>query len=170
MEITNTVRGKCNYTFFILDVCVVWFTYDRYMTPVQHYFYDFTAGLLDVARRTYTEIVDDIAGRCQPANQSLSLLITCRTQHLNADVTCLSVHASVYIHDILWTRGGTHYVRVMGRLRGIDPPFSRHWKKISILENPFSRCLRKISILDPFFMILRKKVNLRPLFSPRHRL
>ena len=47
--------------------------------------------------------------------------------------------------------GGTHYVRVMGRLRGIDPPFSRHWKKISILDPPFSRCLRKISILDPLF-------------------
>ena len=26
--------------------------------------------------------------------------------------------------------GGTHYVRVMGRFRGIDPPFSRHWEKI----------------------------------------
>ena len=25
--------------------------------------------------------------------------------------------------------GCTHYVRVMGRLRGIDPPFSRHWEK-----------------------------------------
>ena len=50
------------------------------------------------------------------------------------------------------TRGGTHYVRVMGRLRGIDPPFSRHWKKISILDPPFSRCLRKISILDPPFL------------------
>ena len=55
----------------------------------------------------------------------------------------------------------------MGRLRGIDPPFSRHWKKILILDPPFSRCLRKISILDPpFFRILRKKVNFRPLFSP----
>ena len=32
--------------------------------------------------------------------------------------------------------GDTHYVRVMGRLRGIDPPFSRHWKKISILDTP----------------------------------
>ena len=48
--------------------------------------------------------------------------------------------------------GGTHYVRVMGRLRGIDPPFSRHWKKILILDPPFSRCLRKISILDPPFL------------------
>ena len=47
--------------------------------------------------------------------------------------------------------GGTHYVRVVGRLRGIDPPFSRHWEKISILDPPFSRCLRKISILDPLF-------------------
>ena len=26
--------------------------------------------------------------------------------------------------------GGTRYVKVMGRLRGIDPPFSRHWEKI----------------------------------------
>ena len=48
--------------------------------------------------------------------------------------------------------GGTHYVRVMGRLCGIDPPFSRHWKKFSILDPPFSRCLRKISILDPPFL------------------
>ena len=33
--------------------------------------------------------------------------------------------------------GGPHFVRVMGRLRGIDPPFSRHWEKISILDPPF---------------------------------
>ena len=26
--------------------------------------------------------------------------------------------------------GGTRYVKVMGRLRGIDPPFSRHWEKM----------------------------------------
>ena len=48
--------------------------------------------------------------------------------------------------------GGTHYVRVMGRLRGIDPPFFKALEKISILDPPFSRCLRKISILDPPFL------------------
>ena len=62
--------------------------------------------------------------------------------------------------------GGTHYVRVMGRLRGIGPPFF-NWKKISILDPPFSRCLRKISILDPppFFRILRNKSILDPIFA-----
>ena len=29
-------------------------------------------------------------------------------------------------HRRKYSPGGTHYVRVMGRLRGIDPPFSRH--------------------------------------------
>ena len=49
--------------------------------------------------------------------------------------------------------GGIHYVRVMGRLRSIDPHFSRHWEKISNLDPPFSRCLQKISILDPPFLV-----------------
>ena len=66
--------------------------------------------------------------------------------------------------------GGTHYVRVMGRLRGIDPPFSRHWKKISILDPLFQGACKNIDFRTPFFRILRKKVNFTPLFSPRHRL
>ena len=33
--------------------------------------------------------------------------------------------------------GGTHYVRVMGRLHGIDPTFSRHWEKLQILDPLF---------------------------------
>ena len=30
----------------------------------------------------------------------------------------------------IYPGGGTRYVKVRGRLRGIDPPFSRHWEKI----------------------------------------
>ena len=64
------------------------------------------------------------------------------------------------VHKRYACGGGTHYVKVMGRLRGIDPPFSRYWE----------RCRRNIDLDLPFFRILRGKVNFRPLFSPIHRL
>ena len=35
-----------------------------------------------------------------------------------------------YLDECSRPGGGTRYVKVMGRLRGIDPPFSRHWEKI----------------------------------------
>ena len=53
--------------------------------------------------------------------------------------------------------GGTHYVKVMDRLLGIEPPFSWHWEKNFDFRPPFSRCLRKISILDPLFQIFKEK-------------
>ena len=67
--------------------------------------------------------------------------------------------------------GGTHYVRVMGRLRGIDPPFFKALEKNLDFRPPFFKVPEKnIDFRPPFFRILRKKVNFRPLFSPRHRL
>ena len=47
--------------------------------------------------------------------------------------------------------GGTHYLRVMGRLRGMDPPFSRHWKK-------------NLDFRPPFFKVPAKNVDFRPPF------
>ena len=60
------------------------------------------------------------------------------------------------------------YVRVMGRLRSIDPPFSRHQEKILIFRLPFSRCLWKLLILDPLFLGFQGggKSILDPLFRP----
>ena len=52
------------------------------------------------------------------------------------------------------------YVKVMGRLRGIDPPFSRHWEKNIDFRPPFFKVPGK----NIDFGFLRKKVNFRPLF------
>ena len=37
---------------------------------------------------------------------------------------------------------GTHYVRVTARLRGIDPPFSRHWETKQGKSEEFDSCDR----------------------------
>ena len=57
----------------------------------------------------------------------------------------------LYIND-LPPGGGTRYVKVMGRLRGIDPPFSRHWEK-------------NIDFRPPFFKVPGKNIDFRPPFS-----
>ena len=54
--------------------------------------------------------------------------------------------------------GGTRYVKVMGRLRGIDPPFSRHWEKNIDFRPPFFKVPGKnIDFRPPLFRIFKEK-------------
>ena len=72
-------------------------------------------------------------------------------------------------HGVL-TPEGTHYVKMMGRLRGIDPPFSRHWEMLDTPPPFFFKVPEKsIDFRPPVFRYSRKKI-IYTLFLPRHRL
>ena len=64
--------------------------------------------------------------------------------------------------------GGTHYVRVMGRLRGIDPPFFKALEKNLDFRPPFFKVPAKnIDFRPPFFLgFYGKKSILDPFFRP----
>ena len=103
----------------------------------------------------------------------------CEYTHINVTRVCRALNRFKSSEsDTIWClvcQQQRHYVRVMGRLRGIDPPFSRHWKKNLDFRPPFFKVPAKnIDFRPPpppfFFRILRRKVDFRPIFSPRHRL
>ena len=56
--------------------------------------------------------------------------------------------------------GGTHYVRVMGRFRGIQPPFSRHWEKYRYLTPLYYQGAGENIDFRPLFHTFKGKCQL----------
>ena len=66
-------------------------------------------------------------------------------------------YISFAIYQVLPPAGGGGYLRLVGRLRGIDPLFKRYLSKIVEFRPHFGN-LENLAILDPYFSYFRAKM------------